>query len=361
MEIPEHVRRAVELAVHRGLRSELDARGLLLTPEALASATAEAARSGAALLQRVVEHCYPDGPAGARRVEYDDDRAARRIGLGLAFGAVTAGLLAPPRADRGRAAATGLACAVLNLGVGLIDSLCDGAQPLGLELLRRIRSLDLAGIGRSPWPAGRLRSALPAPLVADPTVAFAARLVEAFVDLLHTSHPAEEDAPLRDRVGALLEQASAAERLSVELPDGSATRDRLIACSRSTSVLPFQIIEHLATGLPALPAPTAGTLLGEAMWRIDDLVDLAQDAAGGALNSVLLATADAPRSAPTRDGTAALERVLASGVIAPTAAEAAKYLEAGLTAASGGSGTRADRSAFLAFIHRYAGISSGDR
>jgi len=48
-------------------------------------------------------------------------------------------------------------------------------------------------------------------------------------------------------------------------------------------VLPFEIIETLATGATT----AAGTDLGEAMWRIDDLVDLGRDASSGALNWIV--------------------------------------------------------------------------
>ncbi|KJS58833.1 hypothetical protein VM95_30795 [Streptomyces rubellomurinus] len=361
VEIPEELRRAVDDAVNRSLSSELDARGLLLAPAALEAATADAVRAGADLLRRAVEHCYPDGRAGAYRIEFDDDRAAERIGLGLAFGSVTAHLLAPRRVGDERAATTALSCAVFNLAVGLVDGVCDGAPPLGLELLRTVRSVDLTGAATEPWPDGRLRAALPEPLRTDPTVVFTARLVEAFVRLLHLGHPAEPGAALRERVGARLAEALAAEHLSVRRPAGATTRDQLVGCSRGTSVLPFQIIEHLATGLPTLPPPTAGTLLGEAMWRIDDLVDLCQDAGDGALNAVLLAAADGPWPADPRDGAATLERVLDSGAVPALAAEAAARLEAGLTAAAAGGAESRARPLFLSFVHRYAGIAPRGR
>ena len=112
-------------------------------------------------------------------------------------------------------------------------------------------------------------------------------------------------------------------------------------------MLPFQIIEALAAGDYASAEPTAGTQLGEAMWRIDDLVDLPQDARSGSLNGVLLAAA--PPGEP--DLHVALERLLASTDVARAAAEAAAKLEAGLQRAGG------QAAPFLSFIQRYAGIS----
>jgi hypothetical protein len=359
--IPEQLRQAIDDAVSRRLWTELDARGLLLTRAAFAAATADAVRSGAALLRRVVAHCYPDSRRGASRVEFDDDQAATRVELGLAFGSVTASLLTPPRrTDRGRPAdPVDLSCAVFNLGIGLVDGLCDGTPELGLRLLRVVQALDLSGAVRERWPGDRLRSALPAALAADPTVAFTARIIEAFFDLLHSSYPGDEGAALRDWVGARLEEALEAERRSVDRSVAFAARHQLIEYSRQTSVLPFQIIEHLATGDRAIASPTAGTLLGEALWRIDDLVDLAQDASLGALNAVLLAATEEPWPATAPGGVAALERVLTSDAIPLAVAQAAERLDAGLKAAPGGPGESDDRQLFLSFVQRYAGIAPG--
>ena len=360
--IPEQLRRVIGDAVSCSLCTELDTRGLLLTHAASSSATTDAARWGGALLHRVVAHCYQSSLQGDRAadVEFDDDQAATRIELALAFGSVTANLLTPRRLHRGRpTGSVDLLCAVFNLGIGLIDGLCDGAPQLGLRLLRVVQTLDLSGAARERVLGDRLQSALPASLAADPTAAFTSRIIEAFFDLLHSNYPGDERLTLRDQVGARLEEALEAETRSVDRSAEIASRDQLIECSRRTSVLPFQIIEHLATGDPALPSPTAGALLGEAMWRIDDLVDLAQDASDGSLNAVLL-VAEEPWPTATPDGVAALERVLRSRAIPLAAAQAAEYLDAGLKAAPGGTAASEDRRLFLSFVHRYAGITSSD-
>jgi hypothetical protein len=206
--------------------------------------------------------------------------------------------------------------------------------------------------------AGWLRSAVPATLAADPTVAFTARVIEVFFELLHSSHPDEGGAPLRDHIATLLEAALQAEHRSVDrsIEGTHLVRNDLIDCSRRTSVMPFQIIEHLATGGRVLPAPTPGTLLGEAMWRIDDLVDLTQDAVLDSLNAVLLAaTHESPDTWPA-DPVAAVRRVLTSGAIPSAAAEAVRCLDAGLAAAEG---HRLDevRRQFLFFVQDYAGTA----
>ena len=133
-------------------------------------------------------------------------------------------------------------------------------------------------------------------------------------------------------------------------------REQLIECSRLTSVLPFQIIETLAGGADAPPSRRAGTLLGEAMWRIDDLVDLCDDARSGALNGVLLAATPDAGVRSGRDLSAALERLLASTDIACAAAEAAERLLAGLQRCGGDAADDHGRL-FLYFVQRYAGIA----
>lgn len=317
MEPPEHLRSAVDDAVSRALRSALDERGLLLSAADNRSALTAASLRGGELLRRMLLHCYP-----GLDVRFDSERVKERTRLALAFGAVTADLLTPAGTIR----SADLLCAVFNLGIGLVDGLCDGDPPTGLQLLHAIRSCDLrAAVGRA-WPPGRLRSALPDSLAADPTATFAARVVEAFFELLHFGHLG--DVGMRDRVGALLEEALEAERRSV----GPAGGD-LAESSRLTSVLPFRIIETLAGG----DELTASTLLGEALWRIDDLVDLSQDAALGALNALLLEATD-------------LRQILASPAIARSATQAAASLEEGLRAAPG------DRAMFLSFVQHYAGL-----
>ncbi|MFJ9729558.1 hypothetical protein ACIRP3_43245 [Streptomyces sp. NPDC101209] len=357
MDIPRNLRQEVTRAVKRSLAPQLEARGLLLSHDELASATIENVRSGETLLHHLIEVGYADQRKSQRCVQFEDDQAAVRIGLGLAYGSVTGALLAPPRTSGEQTHAIDLSCAMFNLGAGLIDGLCDGTPPLGLEFLRIVQGLDLAGSTRDQWPADRVRSALPAPLSTDLTVAFTARIIDGFLGLLCVGHPGDAGAALRERIGALLSEALEAENHSVQGRPQPATRDQLIEYSRQTSVLPFQVIEHLATGDPVITAPTAGTLLGEAIWRIDDLVDLAQDADDGSLNAVLLATADEPWSSSSCDSVAKLERVIASDAIAHTASAAAELLEAGLAAASERNPDSATRQRFLSFVHHCAGLA----
>ena len=120
-----------------------------------------------------------------------------------------------------------------------------------------------------------------------------------------------------------------------------------------TSVLPFEIIETLAGANAERVVPSAATLIGEAMWRIDDLVDLCSDARCGALNGVLLAADGVLDPAVGGYRLDTLESLLASSCIADAAAEAADNLSAGLCQAERDAG----RNAFLHFIHRYAAVA----
>ena len=175
---------------------------------------------------------------------------------------------------------------------------------------------DLAAASEPPRERGWLRAAVPPALAADPAAAFTVAIIEVFFETLHASYPDDAWLALRRGVGTQLCAALEAERQSVVRSPEGTTREQLIECSRLTSVLPFQIIETLACGAETPREPSAGTRLGEAMWRIDDLVDLCEDAHSGSLNGVLLAaTPDAGRRGG-RDLPAVLERLLTSTDIA---------------------------------------------
>src|SRR6185312_15701716 len=97
--------------------------------------------------------------------------------------------------------------------------------------------------------------------------------------------------------------------------------------------------------------PSTATMLGEAIWRIDDLVDIIDDARSGALNAVLLQ--GRRRGRRGRYDISDVRAVLASSAIASVAAEAADRLYDGLRM---GTVDHDDRCAYLGFVQRYAGI-----
>jgi hypothetical protein len=356
VEIPARIEQAVSDGVAHHLETELSDRGLLLTADGLTTAAAEAAQRGTRLLTRVIHQCYPINPQGdgVLALEFESERAAARIGAALSFGAATARVLVRGERDFGQSAGSvELMCAIFNLGIGLVDGLCDEDTETGRALLELVQGQDLATAAEEPRGRGWLRAAVPPALAEDPTVAFTVEIIEAFFETLHDSYPDDAWLQLRRGVGTQLGAALEAERQSVVRPADETARERLIECSRLTSVLPFQIIETLAGGDHAPTEPSAGTQLGEAMWRVDDLVDLCNDARSGSLNGLLLAAAPGAGRPGERDLLAALERLLASTDIACAAAEAAERLLAGLQLA----GSPDDHPSFLHFIQRYAGIA----
>ncbi len=355
VEIPARIEQAVGDAVAHQLETELGDRGLLLTADALAAAEAEAAQLGARLLTGVIHRCYPisreEGQAIA--LEFDSERDAARIDAALAFGAVTARVLAKHDVDR-LSGLVELLCAMFNLGIGLVDGVCDEDAETGVALLELVQGSDLAQAAEEARARGWLRSTFPPVFVEDPTVAFTVDMIEAFFETLHGVYPDDGWLQQRRRVGAQLGAALEAERRSVIRSADQTAREELIECSRLTSVLPFQIIETLVGGDVAPTEPTVGTRLGEAMWRIDDLVDLCQDARRGSLNGVLLAAATSAGRPGERDLLAALERLLDSTEIARVTADAAEELLAGLQLAGD---DHPDTATFLHFIQRYAEIA----
>jgi hypothetical protein len=361
VEIPACIGRAIQDAVAHHLETELGNRGLLLAQDAFTAAEAATLQSGARLLVDAIDVCYPASRGGGRDVlELEIDGNAARLCEALAFGAVTARVLAPSRGDSEQSPGSiALLCAMFNLGIGMVDGLCDRDEEIGLALLELVEGRDLAKAAEGAPMRGWLRTGLPFVLAEDPTAAFTVDIIEAFFETLHVAYPGAAWLQLRRHVAAQLGEALEAERLSVDRWAHRTPREQLIDCSRRTSVLPFQIIETLARGNQAYGEPSAGTELGEAVWRIDDLVDLCDDARSGALNSLLLAVAAGDGRPRGRDPLASLERLRASRDIASVAGQAAVSLLDGLRRATGHHGVPADhqRSAqLLYFIQRYAGI-----
>ena len=91
------------------------------------------------------------------------------------------------------------------------------------------------------------------------------------------------------------------------------------------------------------------------MWRIDDLVDLTEDAEMGSLNALLVSErAGGAGRVPLE---AALRSVVRSGAVEAAAQRAADDLAAGLRA-SQAAPRPLTRNAFMAFVQRYAGLPS---
>ena len=298
--------------VRDALHAEFHAHGLL-------SADTDALTAPPDLLPRVLALSFPEYDLASQDIDvvFESTEERARIEQALLFGWATADVLAPTATDD----RSHLLCALFNLGIGMIDSFCDTDPQRGAALLEFVQSLDVESAASGPWQQGRMLASLPVGAAADPTIAFTARVIDAFYSVLHATHPLS----VRRYVGHLLAEALAAEQRSIAR--SSAGPDELLEASRNTSVLPFLIMATLVKG-----DIDGATHLGEAMWRIDDLIDLDLDAHSGALNSLLLG------GTPDR------------AVIEAVARDAADHLRAGI-------GT-ADGRHFLSFVHRYARVTS---
>jgi len=345
VEIPATLESAIDAAVTHHLRSELGARGLLLDSADLGLSESTNAALGRWLMERLLRECYPDAEGLAVQFERTGDMA--RIGAALAFGAVTSRVLAGAHDRAGRRTSAEYLCAVFNLAIGLVDGICDGETTIGVQLLDHCENADLIGAAIERRQRGWLHTQLPDLLAADDTVAFTATVIEAFFANLHDLY--SDDPEVRGIVGRQLGDALHAETASVRDPFTALSAAGRIECSRATSVLPFGIISTITNAEAAPTVSARATLLGEAMWRVDDLVDLVDDARNGALNGVLLAAC----GKRARYDTADLAAVLDSPVIAAAAAEAALRLHDGLPAVRVFS---EDQRAYLAFVQRYAAI-----
>lgn len=361
MQIPASLEHELRTAVASRLEAELARRSLVLGPDEAEAAGVDTARLGARLLASVVELCYPlDSNDAPLAVEFDSDRTADRLRAALAFGALTASVLSQRRSDGvGPPEVIELLSAVFNVGIGLVDDLCDEDPAVGNQLLELLSEPDLVMAAQHEPSHHWLRAKLPSQLARDATVAFSADIIEAFFTALHVAYPHEEGVSVRRDVAAKLTRALQAERVSAGLSSNH-TRERLLESSRLTSVLPFEIIEILVRAEDRHRPPTPGTLLGEALWRIDDLVDLCDDARSGALNSLLVGAAREPwRRDDEQTVLGTLERLLTSTDIADAAKAAAESMLLGLRAGGRrppGQERPWDTRAFLRFIQEYAGI-----
>ena len=221
-EIPAPIERAVGDAVAHRLEAELGDRGLLLMADNLVAAEADAAQCGARLVISLIHRCYPiTRQVGAEvALDFGGERGAARLQAALAFGAATARALAPDL----RNPDVEFVCAMFNLGIGLVDGLCDEDAETGGALLALVNAHDLADAAEEPRARGWLRATLPPVAAGDPTAAFTADVIETFFEALHEVYP---DDVWRRRIGMQLGAALEAERASVA-PSADAARDQLL-------------------------------------------------------------------------------------------------------------------------------------
>jgi hypothetical protein len=350
LKIPRHLESAIDHAVIRHLETEFRDRGLLLSSADLTAAQDTTAALGRRLMTLLLKQCYPE--ADGLAIEFERTGDIPRIGAALAFGAVVSRVFGSSvDYPNGSASVIEFLCGTFNLAIGLIDGVCDANAAAGERFLGHFRDADLIGAADGRRGPGWLHAHMPLTLAADDSVSFTVSVTEAFFENLHNIYA--EEADVRRVVGGQLADALEAEAASVCHPFTALSAQRRVECSRATSVMPFEIIETITTAARVTATPSAATLLGEAMWRIDDLVDLTEDARSGALNAVLL-KAFQRRGRHDSYDVADLRAVLDSSGIASAAAEAADRLRDGLSLAGIVSGD--DRHAFLQFVQRYAGI-----
>jgi hypothetical protein len=368
VEVPSAIDRAFEDLVVRQLHSELAARDLLLPAKILWQAEAEIAHQGEALIAHLAAGIVGASmdTQTAARFDFESDESRARVQAALVFGATVADVLAL-NADNGGSVAKRVRalCGIFNLGIGLIDSLCDEDSRVGAVLLDFLNGDGdaLVQCARKLRQRGWIREVLPSGYNEDASVRMVADLVEVFFQELHALYPGDTNMSFRHHIGTQLTAALKSERDSICWSPKELDRERLLQTSRRTTVLPLQIIEALACGRIATDDSSAGTLLGEALWRIDDLVDLCQDVRSGALNSILVRALDDARSGQ-KDGVyqplTVLEELLRSRDTEHAAAEAVECLAAGLRLNLNKVGAKyGDNEAvtrFLWFVQRYAGV-----
>jgi Squalene-hopene cyclase C-terminal domain/Prenyltransferase and squalene oxidase repeat len=308
--------RSLDLEIRRCLARSLGRHGLLLTAdEQQVLRTAEFLRG--ARIERALQALGLDPPWDERGSGINA-RRRNRLARVLAFGATTAGILggdAPARP--GTAEQLGVLCALLNLGISLIDHIWD-AGGTDCEVLDQLLTGELLiDACVAPDALVALRRRIDASAIESTRARTALQVVSLFFLTLHALFP-DRSAPVRDAIGLQLVRALEAERSTIDWQRSGLSGERLLAAARAKSVLPFEIIE-LASRSSRSPDSGShpggdtelGRRLGRAIAQLDDLVDLRRDAQSGDLNHVLLSCWRDPVSLAAASPQRRIQRVLA--------------------------------------------------
>jgi hypothetical protein len=171
--------------------------------------------------------------------------------------------------------------ALFNLGISYFDLLCDTDEK-NIAVIGRYLSRSSLQELMDNMDAG-LALTKTASNVADTGVRILLKIIGTFFQALHSDASMLEPishANLKDLIGGAYD---AQMRASLW---GSQPQEALPSLSRLKSTLPFLIIGQLASGSSYDQGP--GMKIAEVFWKLDDLVDLTEDLAGGNINAILL-------------------------------------------------------------------------
>jgi hypothetical protein len=305
------------LRVRRVLIGRLQASGLALDNEQLSKGLAAQQALGCRELQAMAAE-LGNGWAAALQSETFLGPAGRRFQLRLpyivAFGAGYAGVLlalVPGRLSQ-HSAVRGLS-ALFNLGIVLVDTIMDDPERFGrFEAIFRPTDLKarLAGVKPSSAPSTSATSEM----------SVLGQLIDAFFEGVQRLAAGSEPSCLT-ALGSALSAAYAGQLRSI-----GAVRDE--AAVRAKSVAPFLVAPSLIGLAQSDEDPrqliAIGTHVGEAFWRIDDLVDFCQDQHRGDPNILALRASSCPDAGPI--GISLLE----TDLLERTATEAVSHFEEAL-------------------------------
>jgi hypothetical protein len=213
------------------------------------------------------------------------------------------------------------AAALFNLGIALFDHVTDRLTAAAERLDRAVTPESLARLGAAGGPLE---------LTGHPALDPLIRLIGSF---FARCRQLERHVGGLERLHTLVGRMHRAQTGSSVLRRAEVPADgALLAGLGDKSALPLLTMAHimaLAEADPAtlLEAEPAIVRLGEAMWILDDLVDLAEDwRAGVWTRPWLLCALRAPGLAPDAPLELALDALLASGVVAAETARLAGLL-----------------------------------
>lgn len=214
-------------------------------------------------------------------------RVAARVPAVLALGhELGACLHMLSSGDEATARRIGERCALLNLGISIVDVICDNLPDIASRLGELLDENRLRALGKEDIAAAQLR--YDAAGLEQRELRLLLTIVAAFFsfELKDDRSSAEEDGLV-----SLLVRAYRAEMRSVS--PATLMCGEALAVAREKATLPFVVIGEIARD-PASPAGQRLPMdrlvedIAVTFWLTDDVVDLASDVRSGALNALLV-------------------------------------------------------------------------